>query len=214
MPGHSLDTLTEIERKNIVRGYSLTTYEKPRESQKKSKEKDEVIDSVLINTFFRYMQEKPFDYEFFLLKFLSEANKEFPRRGIEDTLNANYGKPKDLKGFPHIIINMKNTNEFDEPKKSLEETAGECQESHQIKDLTKIKKDIIDLFDNSNKQNYWKSSNEISQITGYSVKEIEKVINPTNFVGKNNGKITTKKAYDKYTPFLKQVLDLMKNNYN
>ena len=84
-----------------------------------------------------------------------------------------------------------------------------------IPSTEKIRNDLINLFKNSNKHNYWKSLDEVSKETGYSVGEIEKTVSPNDFLGQlKDEKFTSRKAYNIHTPFWKQIVDLMKNNYN
>ena len=71
-----------------------------------------------------------------------------------------------------------------------------------------LRNQIINAFKgSSNKQNYWKSLNEIAILVGYTKIEVEQAIENSEpnslfgyFVENRYGEITMRKLYEKYTP--------------
>lgn len=72
---------------------------------------------------------------------------------------------------------------------------------------------IIKSFEESvNESDYWKSIDEISQVSGSSATQVTQVIkNFDEFVENNNNKFTTKNLYKNKTPFFTKFIHSLKN---
>lgn len=85
--------------------------------------------------------------------------------------------------------------------------------------MTSDKRLFISKFEDyfakhSDDDDYWKSIDEISQITGTTANEVHrKVETYDEFVRNTRGQYTTRKIYEKKAPFAKKLRDQFYNKY-
>ncbi len=85
------------------------------------------------------------------------------------------------------------------------------------KTLETKKEEVIKAIENnSDRSNYWKYIEDISELSGYGIKEVRNIIEnsepkslfkPSIFVQNSEGKYSTRKAYKKYASFFKKFMD-------
>lgn len=110
---------------------------------------------------------------------LGKSEKE-PKNPDKETILTKELSPKSLK-YPIPI------------KKAMEKTIEE-----------KIEEDVLKVFENSTRDNYIKTLDELSKLTGYTKESIDDATNSLDFAGGEN--ITTRKLYKRYTPFFTQFM--------
>lgn len=141
------------------------------------------------------------------------ANFEGHRGKISFSKSKKKASHYDLKLlFDLFIEKQKDLKEKSSSKKS---DYGERKMSTGLEELKIIKDRIIEGFNkDSNKTNYWKSPNNLSELTGYRLLDVKNALEnsePNSFLGsfiKNSRNLwTTRKLYRKYTPFIQKFID-------
>ena len=116
-------------------------------------------------------------------------------------------------------ISSKDKREFSGSEMEIEKLTRENKKQLKNKGFSnsfEVRNRILKVFDETTKQNYWKRLDEISQITGYSIRAVEKAIStdkpksffaPSRFVRNSENKYSTRKAYEKNASFFNKLMD-------